>query len=68
MKTFEIPGYETLTLKHLVLDYNGTLAVDGNLQDGVQRCLEALSKDLEIHVITSGYFWKGKIRHGRHSL
>lgn len=25
----EIPGYKTLDLDYLVLDYNGTIAVDG---------------------------------------
>jgi soluble P-type ATPase len=58
MKEYNIPGHKTLTLKHLVLDYNGTLAVDGQLVDGVAVCLEALSKDLEIHVVTADTFGK----------
>jgi len=62
MKEYKIPGYKTLVLKHLVLDYNGTLAVDGNLEDGVQQLLEALSQDLEIHVITADTF--GKVKSG----
>ena len=35
MIEIDIPGYKTLHLEHLVLDYNGTLAVDGVLIDGV---------------------------------
>jgi soluble P-type ATPase len=36
MIEIDISGYKTLQLKHLVLDYNGTLACDGQLIDG--RC------------------------------
>ena len=56
MLTFDIPGYKVLRLAHLVMDYNGTLAVDGKLVDGVAARLETLSKDLEIHVITADTF------------
>jgi soluble P-type ATPase len=56
MLTFDIPGYKILTLAHLVMDYNGTLAVDGKLVDGVAVRLETLSRDLEIHVITADTF------------
>jgi hypothetical protein len=31
MLTIDIPGYKVLHLAHLVMDYNGTLAVDGKL-------------------------------------
>lgn len=58
----DIPGYATLRLKYMVLDYNGTLAVDGQLIDGMRGCLELLAKDLEIHVITADTF--GKVRSG----
>jgi soluble P-type ATPase len=56
MLLFDIPGYKVLRLAHLVMDYNGTLAVDGRLADGVASRLEALSRDLEIHVITADTF------------
>lgn len=56
MLVFDIPGYKVLRLSHLVLDYNGTLAVDGRLADGVASRLETLSRDLEIHVITADTF------------
>ncbi len=56
MLTFDIPGFKLLQLAHLVMDYNGTLAVDGKLVDGVAARLETLSKDLEIHVITADTF------------
>ena len=66
MKEYKIPGYKPLTLKHLVLDYNGTLAVDGQLEDGVRECLEALSQDFQIHVITADTF--GKVASGMEGI
>ena len=56
MLTFDIPGYKKLQLSYLVMDYNGTLAVDGKLVEGVAARLETLSQDLEIHVITADTF------------
>lgn len=62
MIEIDIPGYKVLRLKYMVLDYNGTLAVDGQLADGVRGCLGVLAKDLDIHVITADTF--GKVRAG----
>jgi soluble P-type ATPase len=56
MIRIEIPGFYNLQLVHLVLDYNGTLAVDGKLLSGVAEALTALSSELEIHVITADTF------------
>lgn len=52
----EIPGRGKLLLRHLVLDYNGTLAFDGVLLPGVSERLESLSRHLHIHVITADTF------------
>lgn len=49
----EIPGYKTLELKYLVLDYNGTIAVDGSITAEVKDRLERLSDELEIYVLTA---------------
>ena len=51
-----IPGYQTLSLQHLVMDYNGTLAVGGALLDGVRPRLLDLAKHLELHVVTADTF------------
>lgn len=51
-----IPGYETLRLEHLVLDYNGTMAIDGKLITGVKEALLQLSDKLKIHVLTADTF------------
>lgn len=53
MIRIEIPGRETITVEHLVLDYNGTIAEDGNLIEGVEERLEALRDLVEIHVLTA---------------
>lgn len=55
-----IPGFGKLRLEHLVLDYNGTLAVDGELLPGVKRRLAALSARLRIHVVTADTFGKAR--------
>lgn len=56
MLELPIPGREPLRLAHLVLDYNGTLAVDGRLVPGVADRLTALARRLDIHVITADTF------------
>jgi soluble P-type ATPase len=53
MIPIQIPGFRTLQLDQLVLDYNGTLAIDGELVVGVDERLRALSAQLEIHVVTA---------------
>ena len=53
MLNIQIPGRELLSLSHLVLDYNGTIAEDGNIIEGIRPRLAELSKDLSIYVITA---------------
>ena len=55
-----IPGYKKLQLKHLVLDYNGTLAVDGKLLSGVADRIRELAGRLEVHVVTADTFGLAK--------
>ncbi len=49
---FDIPGYGSLHLTHLVCDFNGTLALDGILAPGVAARLPRLAVNLEIHIVT----------------
>ena len=56
MLTIDIPGFRTLTLEHLVLDFNGVLALDGKLLDGLHERLKELSQDLTVHVVTADTF------------
>jgi soluble P-type ATPase len=58
MIEIDIPGYKKLALKHLVLDFNGTLACDGILLSGVADRLNALSEKLEVVVLTADTFGK----------
>jgi len=51
-----IPGTGTLDIKNLLLDYNGTLAVDGFLLPGVETILNELSSLYSIHIITADTF------------
>ena len=53
MLNIQIPGREELLLHHLVLDYNGTIAEDGNIIEGIRPRLAELAKDLSIYVITA---------------
>lgn len=55
-----IPGFKTLELAYLVLDYNGTLALDGNLLPAVEEQLQRLATQLEIHILTADTF--GRVR------
>lgn len=56
MVAIDIPGFAKLRLEHLVLDFNGTLAVDGHLLPGVAEMLSNLSQRLRIHVVTADTF------------
>lgn len=58
MISISIPGAGTLNLDHLVLDYNGTLAVDGVLLPGVKETLQSLCEQIDIHVVTADTFGK----------
>ena len=53
MLTIKIPGREELNLSHLILDYNGTIAEDGEIIESIRPRLAELSKVLTICVITA---------------
>lgn len=53
MIKIQIPGREELTLSHLILDYNGTLAQDGEIIESIRPRLAELAEDLSIYVITA---------------
>ncbi|MHC1742603.1 MAG: HAD family hydrolase [Syntrophobacteraceae bacterium] len=56
MMEIRIQGFKSLQIDHLVLDFNGTLACDGRLLDGVRERLLTLAKDLTVHVLTADTF------------
>ncbi len=53
MIELHIPGRGQLELEHLVSDVNGTLALDGQLFDGLVRPLTLLRDRLKIHLLTA---------------
>ena len=61
MIELNIPSTGWLQLEHLVCDVNGTLAVDGQLQDGIVRALTSLRDRLNLHLLTAD-------THGRQDL
>jgi soluble P-type ATPase len=56
MIQLDVPGYRKLKLTRLVMDYNGTLAVDGQLEPGVGEVLAVLAAQIAIHVVTADTF------------
>ena len=51
-----VPHYKKLVLRHIVLDYNGTLAEDGELKEEARDLLDPLVERYSVHVITSDTF------------
>ena len=56
MFTVDIPGRGWLEIDHLVLDLNGTLAVDGLVAKTVVERLQTLSRIVQVHVLTADTF------------
>jgi P-type E1-E2 ATPase len=48
-----IPGRGVVFLEHLVCDVNGTIAIDGELIEGIPRIISELKDRLEIHLLTA---------------
>lgn len=48
-----VPGRESLSFHNLVVDVNGTLAVDGILLDGLAKRIASLHDRLDIHLLTA---------------
>lgn len=53
MFTQEIPGYGMLEIKNLVLDYNGTIAKDGKLLEGLKDIIVKLANVVDVYVLTA---------------
>lgn len=60
MITIETPGHKKLEAEHLVLDFNGTLAIDGKLINGIKALLEPLRNQIKIHILTADTFGTSK--------
>ena len=53
MIELNIPGRGELQIEHLVMDVNGTLALDGILIEGVARRIGKLRDRLTVHLLTA---------------
>ena len=53
MIELNIPGRGLVRLQHLVCDVNGTLAVDGQIPEGVKQQLNVLRDRLTLHLLTA---------------
>ncbi len=60
MIEINIPGHRHFRLKNLVLDFNGTVACDGQLLSGIGESLQNLSGKLHVHVLTADTFGKAR--------
>ncbi len=56
MIQLQISNTKTLNLHHLVLDYNGTLAIEGIPIPGVIEKLKQVASFINIHIITADTF------------
>jgi P-type E1-E2 ATPase len=61
MIELNIPGREIIKLEYCVFDVNGTLALDGQLYDGLARRINMLRDRLKIHLLTAD-------THGRQAI
>jgi soluble P-type ATPase len=53
MIAVDVPGFGSLRLRHALMDFNGTLACDGALLDGVRERLGHLATQLHLHIATA---------------
>ena len=49
----EIPGYGTLEIENIVMDFNGTIAVDGKMKESVKRRISLLAGKYKVYIITA---------------
>lgn len=49
----ESPGYKTIEIKNLIFDFNGTLAVDGLVENEVKSKLNLLANEFNIYILTA---------------
>lgn len=60
MITIQTSGIPKIEVEHVVLDYDGTLAIDGKLIISVKSMLKLLSEKVNIHILTADTFGNAK--------
>lgn len=48
-----VPGFKTYNLKNLIIDFNGTLAKDGYVENEILDNLRILSKKIKIYILSA---------------
>lgn len=48
-----IPGREEIEIQNIVFDYNGTIAIDGKLIEGIKKSINELANSFKFYVITA---------------
>jgi len=56
MLKVNIPGKGILELENLVLDFNGTIAVEGRLLPGVEERINRLAEKMNVYILTADTF------------
>jgi len=51
-----IPGRDPLSLTHVVLDFNGTIAKDGQVSPDIERILKEVASRYSTYIVTSDTF------------
>ncbi|MCF8232486.1 MAG: hypothetical protein K9J27_09890 [Bacteroidales bacterium] len=60
MLNLDIPGFKKLNVKNLVLDFNGTIACDGTINEDIKKKLNEIAGLLNIYVLTADTFGSAK--------
>ncbi len=53
MLKYEVPGRNDIEIENIVLDYNGTIAVDGKILEGVKELLLEVEKHVNLYILTA---------------
>ena len=53
MLCYDIPGRGKIEIENVVIDYNGTIAVDGKAIEGVKELIERLKKHVNVFILTA---------------
>ncbi|GAW92060.1 HAD family hydrolase [Calderihabitans maritimus] len=60
MLRINIPGRKDIILKYLVLDMNGTIAIEGHISEETISQINTLAEKLEVFVLTADTFGKAR--------
>lgn len=53
MIVIDIPGRDCLEIEHVLLDYNGTIAIDGAVPDDTATLIKRLAEQVHVAVLTA---------------